>query len=105
VCLDSPVIETDAGSFIRERVAMFREWAHKTDTELIGFTDRTRQSAITGRVCENIVVPALAICERSGEDIEWVAPCEADEGVVSVADRLSAIGTGAPTTTARGPPP
>lgn len=105
VCLDSSVVETDAGSFIRERVASFREWAHETDTELIGFADRTRQSAITGRVRENIVVPALAVCERSGEDIECVAPCAVDEEVVSVADRLSAIGAADPATTASDPPP
>lgn len=90
VALDSQVTETDAGAFIRERVAAFREWAHEADRDLAGFDERTTHSAMTGRAHRNLSVPAMALCERRGEDIEWVAPCE-DDGTVTVGDRLDAL--------------
>lgn len=93
VCLDSPLVETETGAFIRERVAAFREWAHETGHELVGFANRTTRSAITGRVNENVVVPTMAACERRGDVIKRVAPSrsDADGTLTTVADLLSTL--------------
>lgn len=44
VSLDPRIADTDAGGFIRERVAAFREWAYETGRTLTGFREhRTSQ--------------------------------------------------------------
>lgn len=104
VSLDPRITDTDAGAFIRERVTAFREWAHETGHELVGFAERTTHSAMTGRTHRNVTVPAMALCEYRDGDIEWVAPCKDQVGAMTtVADRLAALTTvdTAPTISAR----
>lgn len=92
VSLDPQITETDAGGFIRERVAAFREWAHETGRTLTGFREHTTRSAMTGRVYCNLRLPAMVLAERRGEDIEWVSPCEdEDSEPTTVVDRLATL--------------
>jgi hypothetical protein len=91
VSLDPRIAETEAGSFIREHVAAFREWARDTGRTLTGFREHTTNSAMTGRVHRNLRVPAMALCKRRDDEIEWVAPCDDDGETTTVADRLAAI--------------
>lgn len=93
--LDPAVTATDAGAFIRERVAAFREWAREADRELAGVEERTVHSAITGTTTRNVSLPAMALCERRDGAIEWVAPSTGPEGTTTVADRLAALGSAA----------
>lgn len=94
ISLDPQIVATDAGAFIRDRVAAFREWSRETGRALPGFAERTTRSAMTGRTHQNLTVPTIALCERHGEEIVWVAPCEnADGTVTTVADRLAALTT------------
>lgn len=99
VSLDPRIVGTETGSFIRERVASFQEWAHESGRELPGFEVETRSSAMTGRVHRNVAVPTMAICERHDGVVEWVAPCADEAGTTTVEDRLAALET-----TGRGEP-
>lgn len=46
-----------------------------------------------GRVHRPLTVPTMALCERCGESIEWIAPSEDDGEVVTVADRPGSLTT------------
>jgi hypothetical protein len=91
VSLDPEITGTEAGSFIRETAAEFREWAQETDRELTGFETKTTHSAMTGRSHRNLSVPTMAICERTDEEVTWVAPCTDGDVVHTVGDYVSEL--------------
>lgn len=91
VSLDSEITGTEAGSFIRETAAAFREWAHDTGRELSGFETETTHSAMTGRTHRNLSVPTMAVCERVDDEVTWVAPCTDGDAVHSVGDYVSTL--------------
>lgn len=82
VSTDRTVAHTDAGAFIRNRVAEFKQWATESGSTLNGGFDReTVHSAITGETHEFIPLPSVALaCRRDGE-LEWVVPSTDTEGV------------------------
>lgn len=89
--LEPEITGTDAGAFIRETAASFREWAHETGRELSGFETETVHSAMTGRTHRNLSVPTMAICERTDGDVTWVAPCTDGDSVHSVGDYIATL--------------
>ncbi|WP_254535426.1 HTH domain-containing protein [Halomarina litorea] len=91
VSLDPEITGTEAGSFIRETAAAFREWAHETGRDLSGFETETTHSAMTGRTHRNLSVPTMAICEKVDDEVTWVAPCTDGDSVHTVSDYVDTL--------------
>ncbi|MFC5972508.1 HTH domain-containing protein [Halomarina salina] len=78
VSLDDRVLATDAARTIRDSVEEFQRWADETGRTLSGFETRDTRSAVTSEVRHNLTVPTVALAERRGETLTWVAPCRGE---------------------------
>lgn len=93
VSLDDRVLATDAARTIHDHVEEFREWAEETGRTLTGFETRDTRSSVTSEVWRNLTVPTVALAERHGEALSWVAPCH-DGTPHSVSERLDQLAEG-----------
>lgn len=92
VGLSTAARETDAGQYVLDRVASFREWADERDVSVEPFF-RTRQvhSTVTGESYATLVLPVSCLAEYRDGSLVHVAPYTTENAVHSVADHVSRL--------------
>lgn len=105
-------MKTEFGSYLRNQIAVFELWAAKNELPLDSlFRRREVESTYTDESYTELVVPTMVLAEYEESTLRFVAPCETDEGVWTVTDRLKALPEGdvpagiEPLPDARSPPP
>lgn len=92
VGLSSTAVRTDAGEFVLERVAAFREWADRRGVSLEPFFEsREVRSELTGEEYATLVLPVSCMAEYEDGRLVHVAPHAADDAVCTVADRIDRL--------------
>jgi len=92
VGLSAAAARTDAGQFVLERVAAFRDWADDTGRSVASFFEtRHVDSGITGEQYTALVLPSLTLAEYRDGDLAYVAPCSDGDEVTTVTDRLDVL--------------
>ena len=92
VGLSTTAARTDAGEFVLDRVAAFREWADEHDVCVEAFFEtREVDSGLTGESYTALVLPAACLAEYRDGGLVHVAPYTTDTAVHTVADRVSAL--------------
>lgn len=83
---------TELGSYLLNRVAVFEEWAARSDRPLAAPIERrSLSSAFTGDRYDALVLPDLLLAEYVDGALRFVAPSGEGEAQVSVHDRLDAL--------------
>lgn len=92
--VESDAESTETGRRILSRIEEFRGWAraHEVSLEPSLRTDTVR-SEITDEEYTRVALPAMTLAEYDGDELRFVSPCSDGERVVTVTDRLEAIGT------------
>jgi hypothetical protein len=92
VGLSSAAARTDAGRFVLDRVAEFREWADETGRSVASFFETRRvDSELSGDQYTALVLPSLTLAEYRGGDLAHVAPCSDGGEVTTVSDRIDVL--------------
>jgi len=92
VGLSTTAARTDAGEFVLDRVASFREWADAHDVCVEPFFEtREVESGLTGESYTALVLPVVCLAEYRDDDLCHVAPYTTGSAVHTVADRVSAL--------------
>jgi len=90
---------TAFGSYLLNRVAVFHEWAEHNDLSIDSlFEQRRVRSSLTGEDRRELVVPLFVLAEYEDGGLRFVAPCEIDDRVRTVPERLDDLTSGQPTT-------
>lgn len=93
LCRDSMSARTVAGRRVGDRLDRIEEWVEGTARSVSEFCRSERlDSAITGESREVVRLPSLAMAEFDDGDLVGFAPCREGDRVVSVSDRLAALG-------------
>jgi hypothetical protein len=94
VGLSTTAARTDAGEFVLDRVAAFREWADAHDVCVETFFEtREVDSGLTGESYTALVLPVVCLAEYRDDEVHHVAPYTTGSAVHTVADRISALET------------
>ena len=92
VGLSTTAARTDAGQFVLDRVAAFREWADARGVCVESFFEtREVESELTGESYTALLLPMVCLAEYRDEKLRHVAPYTTDSAVHTVADRVTAL--------------
>ncbi|MDS0283515.1 HTH domain-containing protein [Haloarcula onubensis] len=94
---ESAAAATEAGRYICNRVAEFKQWALSNNVSLESFYQRTTvDSEATESASEAMVLPVMGLAEYDGAELAHVAPCTKGEDVHTITDRLDRLEAGDP---------
>jgi len=92
VGLSTTAARTDAGEFVLDRVANFREWADDHDVCVEAFFEtREVESGLTGESYTALVLPVACLAEYRDGELVHVAPYTTDSAVHTVSDRVTTL--------------
>ncbi|MFC6757365.1 HTH domain-containing protein [Halomicroarcula sp. GCM10025894] len=94
---ESAAANTEAGRYILNRVAEFKQWALSNNVSLESFYQRTSvDSEVTESAYDAMVLPVMGLAEYDGNELAHVAPCTRGEAVHTITDRLERLEAGEP---------
>lgn len=91
---NSATARTDAGQFVRRRVAAFTAWADRTGRSTGPFFEvETVESTITDEVRTTMTLPTVTMAEFVDGDVAFVTPCVDSSGGTTdtIEDHLEAL--------------
>jgi hypothetical protein len=94
---ESAAANTEAGRYILNRVAEFKQWALSNNVSLESFYQRTTvDSEVTGESHDAMVLPVMGLAEYDEDELAHVAPCTNGDDVHTITDRLETLEAGEP---------
>jgi hypothetical protein len=92
---ESAAASTEAGRYILNRVAEFKQWALSNNVSLESFYQRTSvDSEAADSPYDAMVLPVMGLAQYDGEELAHVAPCTDGENVHTITDRLERLDAG-----------
>lgn len=85
---------TEFGTYLVNRVAVFEEWADRSDRPLAPIHRCSVRSGFTGEEYDALVLPEMVLADYRADSLQFVAPSGEGDSHVTVHERLDALGAG-----------
>lgn len=94
---ESAAAHTEAGEYILNRVAEFKQWALSNNVSLESFYQTTAvDNEVTDEAYTTMTLPVMGLAEYRSGELQHVAPCTKGEAVHTITDRLERLENGEP---------